>query len=37
MGVEDRFAGILLLGLIGFASSALLAFFKKRLLKWQYP
>ncbi len=34
---SELFAGIVLLGLIGFASSALLAFFEKRLLKWQHP
>ncbi len=32
---SELFAGIVLLGLIGFASSALLAVFEKRLLKWQ--
>ncbi len=34
---SDLFAGIVLLGLIGFASSALLAAFEKRFLKWQNP
>lgn len=32
---SELFAGIVLLGLIGFASSALLAVFEKRFLKWQ--
>jgi ABC-type nitrate/sulfonate/bicarbonate transport system permease component len=32
---SELFAGIVLLGLIGFASSALLAVFENRLLKWQ--
>ncbi|MDM0021688.1 ABC transporter permease [Variovorax saccharolyticus] len=32
---SDLFAGIALLGLIGFASNALLAFAEKRLLRWQ--
>lgn len=32
---SELFAGIVLLGLIGFSSSALLAVFEKRLLKWQ--
>jgi sulfonate transport system permease protein len=34
---SELFAGIVLLGLIGFASSALLAVFEKRFLKWQHP
>lgn len=34
---SELFAGIVLLGLIGFASSALLAAFEKRFLKWQNP
>jgi sulfonate transport system permease protein len=34
---SDLFAGIALLGLIGFASNALLAFAEKRLLRWQQP
>ena len=34
---SELFAGIVLLGLIGFASSALLAIFEKRFLKWQNP
>ena len=34
---NELFAGIVLLGLIGFASSALLAAFEKRFLKWQQP
>lgn len=34
---SDLFAGIVLLGLIGFASNALLAFAEKRLLRWQHP
>ena len=34
---SELFAGIVLLGLIGFASSALLAVFEKRFLKWQKP
>ncbi len=34
---SELFAGIVLLGLIGFASSALLAQFEKRFLKWQNP
>jgi ABC-type nitrate/sulfonate/bicarbonate transport system permease component len=34
---SDLFAGIVLLGLIGFASNALLAFAEKRLLRWQQP
>ena len=34
---SELFAGIVLLGLIGFASSALLAAFEKRFLKWQQP
>jgi sulfonate transport system permease protein len=34
---SELFAGIVLLGLIGFASSALLAMFEKRFLKWQNP
>jgi ABC-type nitrate/sulfonate/bicarbonate transport system permease component len=34
---SELFAGIVLLGLIGFASNALLAVTEKRLLKWQKP
>jgi sulfonate transport system permease protein len=34
---SDLFAGIVLLGLIGFASNALLAFAERRLLRWQQP
>ena len=34
---SELFAGIVLLGLIGFVSSALLAVFEKRFLKWQKP
>ena len=34
---SDLFAGIVLLGLIGFASNALLAFAERRLLRWQRP
>ncbi len=34
---NELFAGIALLGLIGFASNALLAAFEKRFLKWQRP
>lgn len=34
---SELFAGIVLLGLIGFASSALLAAVEKRFLKWQKP
>ena len=34
---SDLFAGIVLLGLIGFMSNALLAFAEKRLLRWQQP
>lgn len=34
---SDLFAGIVLLGLIGFASNALLAFAERRLLRWQLP
>jgi len=34
---SDLFAGIVLLGLIGFASNALLAVAEKRLLRWQQP
>ena len=34
---SDLFAGIVLLGLIGFASNALLAFAEQRLLRWQRP
>lgn len=34
---SELFAGIVLLGLIGFASSALLAALEKRFLKWQHP
>jgi sulfonate transport system permease protein len=32
---SELFAGIVLLGLIGFASSAMLAVFERRFLKWQ--
>ena len=34
---NELFAGIALLGLIGFASNALLSAFEKRFLKWQQP
>ena len=34
---SELFAGIVLLGLIGFASNALLAVAEKKLLKWQTP
>jgi sulfonate transport system permease protein len=34
---SDLFAGIVLLGLIGFASNALLALAERRLLRWQRP
>ncbi|MDB5871940.1 MAG: binding-protein-dependent transport system inner rane component [Ramlibacter sp.] len=34
---SELFAGTVLLGLIGFASNALLALAEKRLLKWQQP
>ena len=34
---SDLFAGIVLLGLIGFVSNALLALAEKRLLRWQQP
>jgi ABC-type nitrate/sulfonate/bicarbonate transport system permease component len=34
---SDLFAGIVLLGLIGFVSNALLAFAEQRLLRWQHP
>ena len=34
---SDLYAGIVLLGLIGFASSALLAAAEKKLLRWQQP
>lgn len=34
---SDLFAGIVLLGLIGFASNALLSFTERRLLRWQTP
>lgn len=34
---SELFAGIVLLGLIGFASNALLALAEKKLLKWQKP
>ncbi|MDH6592155.1 sulfonate transport system permease protein [Variovorax sp. TBS-050B] len=34
---SDLFAGIVLLGLIGFLSNALLAFAEHRLLRWQRP
>lgn len=34
---SELFAGIVLLGLIGFASNALLSFTERRLLRWQCP
>jgi sulfonate transport system permease protein len=34
---SDLFAGIVLLGLIGFASNAMLAFAENKLLRWQRP
>jgi sulfonate transport system permease protein len=34
---SDLFAGIVLLGALGFASNALLAFAEQRLLQWQRP
>lgn len=34
---SDLFAGIALLGAIGFASNALLALAERRLLRWQHP
>jgi ABC-type nitrate/sulfonate/bicarbonate transport system permease component len=34
---SDLFAGIVLLGLIGLASNALLALAERRLLRWQTP
>jgi ABC-type nitrate/sulfonate/bicarbonate transport system permease component len=34
---SDLFAGIVLLGLVGFVSNALLAFAEQRLLRWQRP
>jgi len=34
---SDLFAGIVLLGTIGFASNALLALAERRLLRWQHP
>ncbi|MFM9927410.1 ABC transporter permease [Variovorax sp. H27-G14] len=34
---SELFAGIVLLGLIGFVSNALLAFAEQRLLRWQQP
>ena len=34
---NDLFAGIVLLGLIGFASNALLGLAERRLLRWQQP
>lgn len=34
---SELFAGIVLLGLIGFASNAMLAIAEKKLLKWQKP
>lgn len=34
---NELFAGIVLLGLIGFVSSTLLAAFEKHFLKWQQP
>ena len=34
---SELFAGIVLLGLIGFSSNALLGFVDRRLLKWQSP
>jgi sulfonate transport system permease protein len=33
----DLYAGIVVLGAIGYASNALLAFAEKRLLRWQQP
>jgi ABC-type nitrate/sulfonate/bicarbonate transport system permease component len=37
LGARELFAGIVSLDLIGFTSSALLAFFEKRLMQWQHP
>ena len=34
---SELFAGIALLGLIGFAANALLALAERRLLRWQKP
>jgi sulfonate transport system permease protein len=34
---SELFAGIVLLGLIGFASNALLSLAERRLLRWQHP
>lgn len=34
---DDLFAGVVLLGVIGFASNAVLAFAERRLLRWQHP
>jgi ABC-type nitrate/sulfonate/bicarbonate transport system permease component len=34
---SDLFAGIMLLGALGFASNALLALAERRLLRWQRP
>ena len=34
---SELFAGIALLGAIGFASNALLALAERRLLRWQHP
>jgi ABC-type nitrate/sulfonate/bicarbonate transport system permease component len=34
---SELFAGIVLLGAIGFASNALLAVAEKKLLRWQHP
>jgi len=34
---SELFAGVVLLGAIGFASNALLALAEKKLLKWQAP
>ena len=37
LGLAVGFAGIVLLGALGFASNALLALAEQRLLKWQRP
>jgi ABC-type nitrate/sulfonate/bicarbonate transport system permease component len=34
---SDLFAGIVLLGALGFASNVLLALAERRLLRWQHP
>ena len=34
---SELFAGIVLLGAIGFVSNALLALAERRLLRWQHP